>query len=386
MPAIIVFVYYKIIDEEIELDDPDKELFVSNIKYKSNNGKLGLLIIQNFFFIISIIIFYKSFNNVFNKKVLFLIIFSLCFEPTLSQWHSNFFTESIFMSLLIIYISLIFNIKNNFYCYFFLGFLVGIIYLQKNLGIYLIIPSLIFLLIFNKNHKNIFILFLFIGYLIPIMFVGVHNFKRSGEFYLISKHMKIAPYHYIYHKLISEKYQINESESLKVIKDFERDWIFKNNLNLKNESDRLKFYDFKKNLFFKEAFNNPLFIIKYVAYKTLQHAIIGGKSYTKIFFKYKNKEPVWKLDEYKKILFYSILYSILIYIVSLIGLVKLFLLRKYKIIILNMILLVFFSAVLGWTGVSRYFIPSIIPIIIFFSYGFYEIFLKIKKNLILKNL
>ena len=33
---------------------------------------------------------------------------------------------------------------------------------------------------------------MFMGYLIPILFLGIHNNVRSGEFYILSKHMKIA--------------------------------------------------------------------------------------------------------------------------------------------------------------------------------------------------
>ena len=64
----------------------------------------------------------------------------------------------------------------------------------------------------------------------PILFVGIHNKIRSDNFYITSKHMKIAPYVYLQHRLIANKYKISETNSLKIVKQKEQDWIFENKL------------------------------------------------------------------------------------------------------------------------------------------------------------
>ena len=50
LPSFIVYIYYKIIGEEIEEKNTDKSKIVSDVKFKIKNGKFGLLIFQNILF------------------------------------------------------------------------------------------------------------------------------------------------------------------------------------------------------------------------------------------------------------------------------------------------------------------------------------------------
>ncbi len=375
LPPIIVFTYFKIIGEEIKENSEDQNKYLASVKYKLKNKKFGLLLLQNFLYIFSLYFFYSKNKKNFDEKILFVIIFFLCFEPTLSQWHSNFFTESIFLSLFIIFLSFLINLKKSKLSFFFLGLFVGILYMQKNLGFYLIIPAIIIAIFLFKFESKKFLFFLILGYLIPVLFIGVHNKNRSDNFYITSKHMKVAPYIYLQHRLIANKYNISESDSLKIVKQKEQEWILKNKINLDIEGDRLKFYKFKQNEFIKEALKSPIYLSKIIVWKTLQSGILDP-NYSKTFFEIdKTKKNYWKSAEYKKNLYVKILYSSVIYLISIVGFLAMYKTKKELLFVLSTII-IFITLVLGWTGVSRYFIINLVPLSILFSHGI--IFLKDK--------
>ena len=96
--------------------------------------------------------------------------------------------------------------------------------------------------------------------------------------------MKVAPYIYLQHRLIANKYNISESDSLKIVKQKEQEWILKNKINLDIEGDRLKFYKFKQKEFIKEALKNPIYLSKIIVWKTLQSGILDP-NYSKLFLK-----------------------------------------------------------------------------------------------------
>ena len=368
LPPIIVYIYFKLVDEDIKDVGNYTNEYVTGVKYKLNNSKFGLIIFQNIFYFLSLVIFYFNTKSFIPKNILTIIILFLCFEPTISQWHTNFFTESIFLSLMILLITFLYNIKNTLISFFFLGLFVGVIYMQKNLGLYLIVPICIILFFVFKINALKNLPYLLLGFSIPIIFIGVHNNIRSGEFYFVPKHMKTAPYSYIQHKIISNKLSISETESLEIIKKNEENWIFKNNIDLNYELDRRKFYKYKQKIFIKAALDEPVFTLKYIVWKIMQSGILDP-NYSYTFFKYQNNEKFWKYDNFRKNLYYKIIYSSLIYSISLLGLFVLFKHRNRKLITVSSTLIVFLTVVLGWVGVSRYFIPNLVPLSIFFGFG-----------------
>lgn len=378
LPSFIVYIYYKIINEEIEVKNADKSKIVSDVKFKIKNGKFGLLIFQNILFFLSMFFFYFYNRKIIKEKILLLSVFFICFEPTISQWHSFFFTESIFISLLIIFLSLILNLKDKFYYVFILGIIIGIIYLQKNLGFYLIIPTIIIVFFKLKKKSIILIPILFIGYLIPILFLGIHNQERSGEFYILSKHMKVAPYHYVHHKLISAQYKISAKKSLELVKLKEDNWLEENKIDLNNEPERLQFYKYKQKVFFKSVLENPLTLFKIVIWKTLQSGVLDP-NYTLKFTKIdKSVERYWVDKNYNEYLMFKIIYSLIIYLIVFLGFIKMFKSKEYYLLSTNLLLILYLTFILGWVGVSRYFIVNLIPISIVFSFGVFYLVDKFK--------
>ena len=123
---------------------------------------------------------------------------------------------------------------------------------------------------------------------------------------------------------------------------------------------------------------NPIFVSKIVIWKTLQSGILDP-NYSKTFFKIdKTKKNYWKTEEYTKNLTLKIIYSTIIYLISFIGFLRLIKLNQINMVIINSAMIIFLTLVLGWTGVSRYFVINLVPLSIFFSYGLYFLVKKLK--------
>ena len=113
------------------------------------------------------------------------------------MYHSSFWSESIFLSFLLILILMILKNKINNLNLFFLGLMLGIIYLQRSVAIFYILPILFYFLFLDKKKFFKIFSFISIGYLVIHIFVGYHNFIRSGTFYSISTQAKDGIYIYL---------------------------------------------------------------------------------------------------------------------------------------------------------------------------------------------
>ena len=87
---------------------------------------------------------------------------------------------------------------------------------------------------------------MFFGYFIIIIFLGLHNYIRSTNFYFTATQSKDGLYDYFAPIIFSKENQISVNEAqLKLIEKSDN-WVKKNKINLNLESDRLKYYKFKK--------------------------------------------------------------------------------------------------------------------------------------------
>ena len=75
-------------------------------------------------------------------------------------------------------------------------------------------------------------------------------------------------------------------------------------------------------------------------------------------------------EEAKKYFYFKVLYSLIFYIILLIGFIKIKNDKKnYKFHLLLIFLVCYLVFMLGWVGNSRYFVPSLIFLSIFFGHG-----------------
>ena len=102
---------------------------------------------------------------------------------------------------------------------FILGILLSFLALQRTNGFFLYNSVLIYL--FYAKEFNFFknIVFLIIGFILLLNFVGYHNFKKTGSFYIIPKETKAVLHAYVIKSILDENELNNEKEkTLELIK------------------------------------------------------------------------------------------------------------------------------------------------------------------------
>ena len=236
-----------------------QDLFENFKKRKINkeNGKLTYLIFQSLFYYIALFFFHQKILDLYNynyQKCFFITGF-LAVEPTLLQWHSSFWTESIFFSLLLITLSLIIHKTNNKFFNFFTGIFIGLMYLQKTVAIFFIFPVIFYLVISKRKSCLIPILSLIFGYLIVLSILGYHNFKRSDIFHVTPKQSKDAFYQILVPQVLSKKNNISEFEARSLVEKNERIWIKNNKINSNDFKDSRKLGDYRQKIALKVFLN-----------------------------------------------------------------------------------------------------------------------------------
>ncbi len=355
---------------------------IDNKTFKEGK-KLIYLFFQITIFYLSLLYLYKKLLLYYDSKnVSFFIVAYLALDPNIIQWHGTFWTESIFISMQIFLVGMIINKnKTSLFC-LFLGLFLGIIFLQKTVGV-LFIFFIIFYVFFTEIKKKSFkILNIFIGFSLILLLLGLDNFKKTGIFYVMPMQTKNA--HYVY--LIPQIFEKNgKLKSFEQLQDSEIKWKIDNNYSEDNFITvyKLKKYQQKKAL--EVILDNKITTFEIYLKKTIIHLVINPMQ-TFYWHKYnqmKYSEIEFHLsEESKKYFILKFFYSVLFYIIVCIGLFEIFRnKRKLKFHLFACFLVLYLVFMLGWVGNSRYFMPSIIFLSIFFGQGIYSLSnLKIKKN------
>ncbi len=362
----LLALFFLLSDEEIkEKSKNNKHEFI----YKINNKKTFFLIFQSILYYLSILYLYKKIKKKIDYKNLNILIFFLCFEPTILQFHSNILTESIYFTLLIFLISLLIDFKNNFKYHFMIGLLLGIMYLQRSAALYLIFPIIIYYILNLKNFKIFmkYIFFIIIGQILILSILGYNNYKRSGVFHVIPFQMKHTAWFYLSDNIVSSSKNIDISTVYQKRLNDEKKWKEENNINFESEKDRLRLYDYYQKYFFENFLQNPLTGLKIIIWKSLQTSILDPGMV------YSSMKQDHTINRYWENSFFSIseriIYSLIIYFISICGAFYFIKKKDYLLPFLFLLLGLYHLAILGWVGVSRYSVPSIVCISLFFSNG-----------------
>ena len=361
----------------------NKELYDENNQINKDVNKIYFLIFQSIIYYLLLYFLYKKILIYLPKLNSQIAILFLALEPTLFMYHSSFWSESIFFSMQIFFIIFFFKEKFNTKDLLIVGLLLGILYLQRSVAIFYIIPILI--LLYFKNRKKIIksIILVSLGYILIHLIVGFHNYKRSGIFYSTSTQANDGFYIYLAPNILANKLKINSSDAFKILHEKKHNWAIKNNLNLEKEEDRLKFYNYQKNEAFKIIFQNPLASTEVILKKTIHFLIIDPLTHVYYFHRWNSDEQLfYKSNEQKKWIIPRIIYSIIIYFVCVCGVISLFNNKSNRIFFSFLILSIFyFSLVQSWYGGTRYFAPILIYLSFFFSSGLIDLKNKFFKNI-----
>jgi len=343
----------------------------SNINIKNINF---FFYFQIFVYYFCVIIFYSKLIKLnIKKSIVNFTVFFLLFEPTINQYNSTVFGETIFFSLLILSFVYLIDLPKKNYSYFLFGLLFSVLYLQRSVAMFLIFVP-ITLLLLNFKQKSFFkILNLIIPFLIILILLGTLNYKRSNVFYFLPTQTIDNLYNYFLPKIDSKLSNKSASQSKKKLMDAKNNFALDNKLDLEIESDRIKFYNFQKNEAIKTILNNKLITLREAIISSMHSMLLNPVEIINTRIKGKD---YYKSDLHQKYVKYRIFYSFLIYTIILIGF---FYSLKKKIIAPLILLFVgtYFFIISSWVGYTRYFVPTLLSLCIYFGFGLEFIFAKI---------
>ena len=383
LPQRILATFYTLIDEEI---------FEKDEILKTNNGKLLYLIIKTLLYYLSLVFLFSKIKSLYPIKTCFFIILFLSFEPTIFQYHSSFWNESLFFPFQIIMMSLLLSQSTSFLNNLILGLVLGVMYSISSEVFFYFIP-IIFYLIFAFQIKSIKPIFAFFtGYCIIMATISFHNFKRVENPYFMTNGSKTALYLYFAPHVLSIKDNISINEAQKKMQQETKTWLKENDLNLEfsndrfitlgrtgNDSDRFLYYNYLSKASLDIIIKNPFSTLNFIFKKNL-HTLVVDPFFIKNFYKYdsRGKNQYHNTQIHKKLIPYRIFYTILIYFIAVIGFFYLLKRPKKELIFILVLLIIYPIFVLGWMGANRYFVPSLIFLSIFFGNGI-SIFFKSSK-------
>ena len=361
---------------------------------------LPYLIMQSLLYYFSVILLYFSISKKINSKISFFVICFLCFEPTILQYHSSFWSESVFFSLQIILISLILKNNQSNLNFLFIGVFLTILSFQKEYSIFYMLPIIVYYLFTTNNFKYKKIFFLIVGFFLIQSILGYNNHKRSGQFYIMTADSKINLHGDLVGRVITKKFNLTRPSFRTIEGKVSLKWIQKNEIKLNkawienikepgytdyrsaiSEKDRLKFDEFIKSRTLDYFSKYPLDFIKYAAKNSLHIGLLNP------FHIYSDNnfvsgEKYHASKKHTQLIPYRIIYSIIIYIICLYGLYWMLKKKEYNILFYLILSILYFYGLVSWHGNTRYFVPVVIYMSFFFGYGIDKIIdLKNKTNI-----
>ena len=383
LPSIMIGFYYYLIDKDILAEKSDNKNVI-----KVNNSKLPLLVFQIIIYYLSVFIFSMELKKKVKLPIYLAVLIFLTLEPSIFQWHHSFWSESIFLSLMLIIFYLLIRMSKKILINLLLGILISTLYLQRSVSFLYIIPVIIYLtLIFKTNIKPI--LFTTIGCFLLFFLIGLNNLKKTDSFYILSlEHQYYSFYHYFAGYIKADREKIKISKANEELAEIEKNWMNTNKIDLDIAEDYLKAIDFRNKSFLNEVIQNPLFTVKYFTKKIIMMCIIHP-TWVDQSYKTDKSDPEAKNNPkkyYHKDLKRNILYSIFLYFFVLTGFIswiKNILKRKLvnnfdKFIFFNILSILYFVLISGFWGNPKYFTPCTLSLSFFFGYGINVIFQKLK--------
>ncbi len=368
--------FFSIIFDYKLFSDQDTE------KIKIDKKKLLFLIFQSLLYFQILFYFLKKLQNFLDADTLFYCALFLCLCPSILLFHSSFHTESIFFSLQLLFLFYIIKPSSKILINILYGLILGLMFLQKTVGLFYIF-LIVFFFVFNFKQKALKpIIFLSISYIFVLLFVGYGNFKRIGVFYFQPTQANNAPLWYLGEPILSKGMNLSIKDARLKIKNDNETWIKKNNIDLKLEIDRLAYGKYQKKYALDLILNYPVVSIKHIGWKSMQTAMMSPFYVFHYYYWEQTRDNKFYLTKsYKQIWWpINIFYSLIIYILVLIGFINSFKILDLKLNFLFISSALYMFGMLGWVGHDRYMVPSLIYLAIYFGIGVMVCKKKIKNN------
>jgi len=366
----------------------------------SLGGKLPFLIFQAFLYFCSLFYFAKKLIKVIPKNSFLFVILFLSLELTIFQYHSSFWTESIYFSFQLIVFGMLLEKKANFSHNLIIGILVGLAFLQRSGGIFYVVPILVcyFFLFRNKIIKPF--LGIVIGYTIIVILIGSYNYYKTNVFYVFPSEGKYVPYNYFSTKIIAEKFNLSEKETKQYEFTKTIEWAKKNKIKFNdqfdikklnsildfrsyflNEVEKNKFFDYLNYRQYEILLRYPILTIKKVIENTM-HFVVLNPTFNHYYNEYRGKNPQIEFvytEKHKNLIPFRIIYSLIVYFFSFLGFVYLISKKKFYELSLITFSILYYVIIFGWYGKTRLYVPSLIYLSVFFGLGL-DIFINKLRN------
>ena len=369
----------------------DKDLFNNFDEKKINVGiHFPYLIIQCLIYYLSLFFLYCVISKKTDKNICIPIVFFLALEPTIFQYHGTFWSESIFFSLQLITFALILRNKYKFYDFLLIGILISLLSLQRQTAYFFIIPLTVYYFIILNKNEYYKLFFMFLTFMMVQSFVGFNNLTREGKFYILTGDAKSAIYYNLSHPIIMqsqnytlEEFRIKEAEiainilqtnsikfDVKKIEDIEESSspFSTAKRSIINPKDKV-FYD---NIYAKRTvellLDNPWLSSKIII-KNSFHSILLNPFHIYSDHNFTSGELYYVSDTHDKLVPPRIAYTLLIYSVCLMGFLKLVKEKKYKLLSLIIVSILYHLGMVSWHGNTRYTVPILIYMSFLFGYG-----------------
>ena len=369
----------------------DKNLFNNFDEKKINIGvHFPYLIIQCMIYYLSLFFLYCVISKKTEKKICIPIVLFLALEPTILQYHGTFWSESIFFSLQIVTFALILRNKYKFYDFLLIGIFISLLSLQRQTAYFFIIPLTLYYLVILKIGEYYKLLYMFLTFMMLQSFVGFNNLAREGKFYILTGDAKSAVYYNLSHPIIMqsqnytlEEFRIKEAEiAINILQknsikfDVEK---FRNiekstspfstaKSSIINSKDKV-FYD---NIYAKRTVKillDNIWLTSTIIIKNSFHSILLNPFHVYSDHNFVSSEYYYNTDTHDKLILPRVIYSILIYFISIIGFFALIKKKSYKLLSIIMLSLIYHFGMVSWHGNTRYVVPILIYMSFLFGYG-----------------
>ena len=387
LPPRLMAAYYYIFDLNL-FEDESQIKINTNIHFK-------YLFFQCLIYFFSVWVFYLSLSKQMNKNIIFFIISFLCLEPTINQYHSTFWSESIFFSIQILLMAFILKKENSILNFGLIGIFLAILSFQKEYSIFYIFFIFIYFILIKE--KKIFTKFtiMILLFISVQSILGFNNYFRSGKFYVMTADSKVNIFNDMVTHVVSKKLNIShrefvESEGKVVLNWLNENSILFDQVKLKSlysengnnydapkwldyrdtisEKDKIKFDNFFRQRTVEYIFDYPTEFF-YRIIKNSLHIGLLNPFHIYSDHNFISGEVYYFSEKHDELIKYRIFYSSAIFIICLIGLTHMLKKKDFNLLLFLALSIIYFYGLVSWNGNSRYFLPAFIYASFFFGYG-----------------
>ena len=338
------------------------------------------LYFQIIFFYLSTLFLHRSLLKIFDKNLSNIICIVLLLNPVIFQWHLSFYTESIFLSFLILLICFLLRSKSWLH-FLFIGLFVGIMYTQRTIA--LLYPIVIFSYIIFLNHNfkmRLFKIFSFlIGMSLILSLIGFYNYNRAGIFYFTPIQSKSDIQNYLEADVLRLSKKVSYEDARDELINFNKSIINTYGYNLQKESDKIKYLNKIQKNSFNTLIANKTITLQIII-KNYLHAMLLNP--VQVFYetKYQNWIDYKKSDEHKFWLTVRIIITPIFFIMTALGMILSIKKVEFKYNVFLFLSIIYFTSISCWIPNTRYFVPSVLFMSIYFSIFLHQIILLLKKK------